>query len=125
MVAFGAPHRLTEDDEFRGFHLPAGATIFANAFAANHDPVVWKDPGVYEPARHLPDSTLIKLDSITQRRTVFSFGFARRICPGEHLALRALHLLIATLVWSFDIKEGSTPIDSDPRTGFGGGTAGR
>ncbi|KAF9230732.1 cytochrome P450, partial [Melanogaster broomeanus] len=35
----------------------------------------------------------------------FSFGFGRRICPGFNLANCAMFLSLATVVWSFTIKE--------------------
>ena len=32
------------------------------------------------------------------------FGFGRRSCPGNHLALNSLFINISRILWAFDIK---------------------
>src|SRR5690606_26576989 len=39
------------------------------------------------------------------RRDHFSFGAGRRICEGMHVADRSLFLVIARLMWAFDISK--------------------
>ena len=40
----GNPHRLREDDEYKGYHIPANATVLGNSWALLHDPEVYPDP---------------------------------------------------------------------------------
>ncbi|CEH12512.1 Cytochrome P450 CYP2 subfamily [Ceraceosorus bombacis] len=102
-VASGAPHRLTKDDVYRGWRIPKGTTVFGNTHAIYHDPEVWVRPDEFLPDRHLPRSDLRREAEFSARRTPFSFGFGRRMCPGHELATRALEYTLVCTLWAFDV----------------------
>ncbi|GJE96481.1 cytochrome P450 [Phanerochaete sordida] len=86
------PHRLTTDDEYRGYHLPAGTVVFGNAWAILHDEHAYPNPEQFNPARWLTAAGTLRADMPCPTA---GFGFGRRICPGRHFALDVLWLAIA------------------------------
>lgn len=101
------PHALTEDDEYMGYHLPAGAMILLNVWTIHRDPERYYSPDKFLPERYLGDNTT-SAESYTlndvSKRDHFSFGCGRRACPGTHIADHSLYLAIARLLWAFNIK---------------------
>ena len=97
------PKSLIEDDEYKGYHIPKGATIVENVWAVFHDPVMYPEPYVFNPERFLRDG---KLNSSVRDPDERVFGSSRRICPGKHFANRALFLRFATILATFDIAPG-------------------
>ncbi|CDO76234.1 hypothetical protein BN946_scf184644.g8 [Trametes cinnabarina] len=95
-------HSVTQDDVYRGYHIPAGTALVANIWAALHDPARYTDPDSFRPERFLapecaPDSSN------------FAFGFGRRACPGEAVAQASLFCTVARILAVFDI---ALPIDA-------------
>lgn len=52
----GIPHAPTQDDEFRGYHIPAGTPITGNIWAIHRDEKDFPDPDRFEPDRFLGGS---------------------------------------------------------------------
>ena len=97
------PKALMEDDVYKGYHLPKGATVMENVWAIFHDPSVYPEPHIFNPERFLKDG---KLDRSVRDPEDRIFGSSRRICPGKHFANRALFLRVATVLAAFDIEPG-------------------
>lgn len=95
------PKSLMEDDNYKGYHLPKGATIMENVWAVLHDPVMYPEPHIFNPGRFLKDG---KLDPSVRDPEDRVFGSSRRICPGQYFASRAIFLRVATVLATFDIK---------------------
>ncbi|KAG8923041.1 hypothetical protein FRC02_011440 [Tulasnella sp. 418] len=121
----GVPHALIEDDEYMGYKLPAGSTVSANIWAIHMNPDRYEDPQEFKPERFQHHSRLTG-DYIAcpdpRTRDHFTFSPGRRTCPGVYMAEQAQMLVIAKLLWAFDI---TTPpgvsisdIDTDFHTGF-------
>ncbi|KAF9005737.1 cytochrome P450 [Hymenopellis radicata] len=75
--------------------IPKGSTISANVWAIMHDEKMFPAPDVFDPERFLgenpqPDPT-----------TLGAWGFGRRICSGRYLAMDAVYITIASLLWAF------------------------
>ncbi|TFK25351.1 cytochrome P450 [Coprinopsis marcescibilis] len=103
VVPIAIPHMLTVDDEYRGYHLPAGSVVIPNAWAMLHDEKVYPEPFRFNPDRFMKDG---KLDLKTQRDPNHAcFGFGRRICPGRFMAFSAVWLAIASILYVFDIEK--------------------
>jgi cytochrome P450 len=66
-----------------------------------HDPAVYPDPFTFDPLRLL--DTVEKAGQRDPR--LACFGFARRICPGMHLAEASLWILVAMSLAVFDITK--------------------
>jgi cytochrome P450 len=98
------PKAVTEDDVYKGYHIPKGATIIENVWAIFYDPSVYPEPHVFNPDRFLKDG---KLDRSVRDPEDRVFGSSRRICPGKHFANRTLFLRIATVLATFGIEPGA------------------
>nr|AES93118.1 geraniol-10-hydroxylase [Camptotheca acuminata] len=116
-VPFLIPRQVDEDVEVCGFTVPKGAQVLVNAWAIGHDPSIWPKPDSFMPERFLESEVDVRgLDF-----ELIPFGGGRRICPGSALALRMLHLMLGSLINSFDwrLEDGIAPNDMDMEEKFG------
>ncbi|KAI0720390.1 cytochrome P450 [Fomitopsis betulina] len=98
----GVPHATSEDDQYDGYYIPKGTTVFSNIWLMLHNPDEYPDPESFMPERFETLSTE-ELDQIDPRNVVFGFG--RRICPGRRFADTNIWLAMAHLVAIFDIEK--------------------
>ena len=54
-VPVGVPKRATQDDVYRGYFIPEGATVMENIWAIFRDPNIYPDPETFNPDRFLKD----------------------------------------------------------------------
>ncbi|KIP01864.1 hypothetical protein PHLGIDRAFT_131056 [Phlebiopsis gigantea 11061_1 CR5-6] len=108
VLPLGVPHRAVAEDEYRGWRVPAGATVLANAKA-----IAWDARRFHEPHRFKPERFLPAPAGAGEAFPVGAvFGWGRRICPGRFLADNSAWLAIARLLAAFDSP--STRLDSPP-----------
>ncbi|XP_050203961.1 cytochrome P450 76T24-like [Mercurialis annua] len=114
---FLVPHKAECEVEICGFKIPKNAQILVNVWATGRDENIWKNANMFEPERFL-DS---KIDFKGRDFELIPFGAGRRICPGLPLAYRTLHLILASLIQSFDWKlaDGVTPKNMNMSESFG------
>lgn len=95
-LPMGVPRRAMQDDEYRGMRIPKDAFVLANIWGMLHDERTYPEPERFRPERHLGPNA--------QRdpRAVI-FGFSRRSCQGMHFADPEVWLLIATVLFCFDV----------------------
>ncbi|KAF9456423.1 cytochrome P450 [Collybia nuda] len=110
------PHKVIEEDEYRGYRIPKEATIMANIWqvmAITHDPSVYPKPFTFSPDRFLSPERSSRSTSpdVQPDPRSFSFGFGRRTCPGLHFAETSMMLTLACILSRFDI---SLPPDTAP-----------
>ncbi|KAH7884146.1 cytochrome P450 [Phlebopus sp. FC_14] len=114
VTTLGFAHRALTDIPYvsfdmRDFCIPEGAIVFGNHWAISRDPKVYPNPSQFDPQRWLNADGQIRDDLKFP-----SFGFGRRICPGQHIAMRSIFINAALLLWSFRISEDpKSPIDQD------------
>ncbi|KAJ6452154.1 cytochrome P450 [Mycena vulgaris] len=96
------PHCLAVDDEYRGYRIPAGSIVMANAWAILHDEEMYPEPHVFKPERFLLDG---KINPAVRDPEVAAFGFGRRVCPGRYMASSSLWIAIASILATMDIKK--------------------
>jgi len=96
----GVPHYANADEIYNGMLIPKGATIIPNAWSMSRDPDVFPDWDVVRPERYLTSDG--KIDNSVP---VAEFGFGRRICPGQNLALRSLTMALSCMAWSFTFEK--------------------
>jgi len=107
VTAGGFPHKATRDILWNGYLIPTGATIIGNIWSIGRDPAYFPDPEKFNPRRWLRENGQIR-DDIKS----YAFGFGRRVCPGQHMALASIFLNTALLFWSFRIESDPTsPLD--------------
>ncbi|CAK5271218.1 unnamed protein product [Mycena citricolor] len=99
IVPLGVPHRLIQDDVYRGMLIPAGTTVYANIRAMSRDESVYHDPEAFQPERFLP-----RPEGRGEPRFASAFGFGRRLCTGNELASNSIWIAAATLLATCNIK---------------------
>ncbi|KAJ5647291.1 cytochrome P450 [Penicillium lividum] len=94
VMALGVPHATTQDDVYKGYHIPAGAYVFATAWAMGYDDDVFEDPYAFQPERWEKDPNL----------PISAFGYGRRVCPGKFLGIDSLYINISRALWGYAIS---------------------
>ncbi|KAI0350845.1 O-methylsterigmatocystin oxidoreductase [Trametes cingulata] len=117
IVPLGIWHRAIEEDEYKGYRIPAGCVLVPNAWAMSQDEEEFPEPERFMPERYLkPDGELNPDVRAPQR---FQFGFGRRICPGRYFADEAVFATVASLLHVFNIEppldDAGKPVPVKPR----------
>lgn len=97
------PHATITPVEYKGYTIPAGTTIFINAWGIFHDPELYDDPETFNPDRYVltENGTKPGVDA-PDLKPNFIFGVGRRVCPGVHLAQNSVNINVMNLVWAFN-----------------------
>ncbi|KAI0651006.1 cytochrome P450 [Trametes meyenii] len=93
---------VTEDDHYKDFLIPKGATIMANNWAISRDERIFPSPEAFRPERFL-DASGAALRTDVLRPMQFAFGFGHRTCPGRFLADALLFSHFAHVLAAFDV----------------------
>ncbi|TXG64446.1 hypothetical protein EZV62_011440 [Acer yangbiense] len=101
-VPLSAPREAMEDCTIAGFHIPAGTRLIVNLWKLHRDPSIWVNPSEFIPERFINDHA--NLDVSGLHFECLPFGSGRRKCPGISLALQVLHLTLARLLHTFELK---------------------
>ncbi|KIK59231.1 hypothetical protein GYMLUDRAFT_262044 [Collybiopsis luxurians FD-317 M1] len=102
VAPLGIPHLVTQDDIYEGFLIPKGSIVISNAWSMCHDEKVYPDPNQFNPSRFLDAEG--KLNPNIKDPSGATFGFGRRICPGKHIALASLFIVIASILTCYTIE---------------------
>ncbi|KAJ6555145.1 cytochrome P450 [Mycena vulgaris] len=102
-VPLSLPHRLMEDDVYRGMFIPKGSLIFGNVWAITRDETLFPNASVFLPERYLENVEPALAKRRDPRRYVFGFG--RRRCPGVNLVESSLWMLVTTVLATLDISK--------------------
>ncbi|OIW32645.1 putative cytochrome P450 oxidoreductase [Coniochaeta ligniaria NRRL 30616] len=100
----GVPHASIAEDTYKGYRIPAGSVVYANAWAMSRDERYYSSPDNFAPERYVPVSEGGKGEPLPDG----PFGFGRRVCPGQYLALSGVYIIMATLLATMDLK---CPVD--------------
>lgn len=92
-------HESMEDIVIDGYHIQKQSRIIVNIWGIGRDPKIWSE-NVEEflPERFIGSG----IDLRGNNFQLLPFGSGRRICPGMHLGLINVKLVVAQLVHSFD-----------------------
>ena len=90
-----------------GEYIPAGVDVGVPHYAIHHNDKYFPESFSYKPERWLPG---FGFDIPLARSTFTPFGVGRTSCVGQYLAYQEMSLILARLVWQFDmrIQMGST-----------------
>jgi len=115
----GVPHAVLKDDIYEGMLIPKGSVVYANAQAMTRDARIYSSPETFNPDRYAPKEK----GGLGEPLPEGPFGFGRRVCPGQHLALAGVYIFISTLLATFDIKPilGPDGKDVPPHVGLTNG----
>lgn len=117
IAPMGFPHRLIEEDHYEGYHIPKDTLVITNIWHMSQDKTVYgPDPETFRPERFLGKDAAPQGSRTAQTQEFGSpaFGFGRRLCPGQHVAMATMFILtssiLATMTISPDLDEDGKPI---------------
>ncbi|XP_057794378.1 cytochrome P450 81Q32-like [Salvia miltiorrhiza] len=91
------PHESSAACTVGGYRVPRGTMLLVNTWAIQRDPKVWDHPMEFKPERFI---------GIEEKKegsfALMPFGYGRRGCPGENMALRVIGLALASLIQCFE-----------------------
>ncbi|KAL3468997.1 putative cytochrome P450 [Aspergillus californicus] len=111
------PRRADKEDTYNGTKIAAGVTLIANAWA------IGRDEAVFSPSHGSPDSFIperwLRTDEAGNEKLASDlplpvFGQGRRICQGKRVAVDGAWMVIASLLWAFDIEPVEDGEEVDP-----------
>lgn len=80
-----------------GYTIPKGARVLVNVWAMGQDKDIWLEPEKFLPERFLERTVEFRGGDVE----LIPFGAGRRRCPGIPLAIRMVHLVLASLLNQF------------------------
>ncbi|KAK7438476.1 hypothetical protein VKT23_018091 [Stygiomarasmius scandens] len=109
-LPFGIPHATIQNEEYRGYTIPKGCTVFQNQWGIFHDPEIFDHPDQFWPERYLQTKYGTKkgVDDSHFRDSII-FGAGRRICPGMHIGNLSLEINVTNLIWAFNFSNAKDP----------------
>lgn len=106
-------HFTDADVVYKDMVIPKGSAVVCNTVALHYDAEKYPDPMAFQPERFLHHPKFAgeyAAMSDAQERDHFTFGAGRRVCPGTRLAESNLALMLANVLWAFDIRP---PLDGE------------
>ncbi|GJJ05843.1 hypothetical protein Clacol_000030 [Clathrus columnatus] len=94
VAPLGLPHVLKQDDVIGEYFIPKGTIIMGNSRNETLD-VYGPDVDAFNPKRFLKEGV---------KDPDPAFGYGRRICPGRYMAENILFIIVASVLYTFDIK---------------------
>ncbi|KAF8513234.1 cytochrome P450 [Gautieria morchelliformis] len=108
VTPFGVPHRVTQDDVFGGYFIPAGSIVLGNTWTLLHDETIYgADTDKFKPERFLAPGVRDPTDA---------FGYGRRACPGRYFADNTLFMIVASILSVFKIAPSKDSNGNDHST---------
>ncbi|KIK59244.1 hypothetical protein GYMLUDRAFT_1004604 [Collybiopsis luxurians FD-317 M1] len=102
VAPLGIPHLVTRDDIYEGYFIPKGSIVIYNAWSIGHDEKVYPNPNQFNPSHFLDDKG--KLNLSNKDPSGATFGFGRRICPGKHIVIASMFIVIASILTCYIIE---------------------
>ncbi|KAF2122225.1 cytochrome P450 [Lophiotrema nucula] len=98
-VPAGPPRVVPPGGDFIDGHwVPGGVTVSVGAWASSHNPLQFRAPDAFIPERWLDP----RYDSDV-KKAMQPFSLGPRNCIGKNLAYMEMRIVIARLLWNFDI----------------------
>ena len=92
------PHESIQPCEVAGFYVPEKTRLIVNAWSLSMDENSWEKPMEFRPQRFVDSSVDLK----GHHFQLLPFGSGRRACPAMNLGILNLHLMLGSLVHSFE-----------------------
>ncbi|RYP36843.1 hypothetical protein DL767_003233 [Monosporascus sp. MG133] len=99
-VALGLPRQVPKGGAYvAGQFIPEGTAVAVWQWAVNYDPKYWTEPTKFAPERFLGDPRY-EGDRLNAMQP---FSTGPRNCIGKNLAYAEMRLILAKIVWNFDM----------------------
>lgn len=98
VTPMGLPHVSNSDLVYDGYYIPQGAYLLPAIWWFNHDPEVYTNPESFDPERYLEPRS--ELDP-----TAVTFGFGRRVCPGQYYADSSVFITAAYILAAYTLNK--------------------
>lgn len=100
----GVPHLNREETIYNGYTIPRNSVIVPNVWTISREEALF---GPADPDEFVPDRWLEQENGTTLKTLPApAFGYGRRTCPGRYFARNLIWIVVAQLLWAFDIKAG-------------------
>lgn len=108
----GTPHYTTAPIVYKDTYIPANSVVALQQYAIHYDETLYPEPTCFNPDRFLayPEKSGYYAAGAASERDHWDFGAGRRICSGLHLAENSMFIVLAKLLWAFDIRP---PVDEN------------
>ncbi|KAK7271267.1 hypothetical protein RJT34_27016 [Clitoria ternatea] len=112
------PCECREDVTIDGYYIKKKTRVIVNAWAIGRDSRVWPNAEMFDPERFSNADTDIRGNDFR----VIPFGLGRRGCPGIHLGLTTVKVVLAQLVhcfnWTLPLGVSIDDLDMDEKFGL-------
>ncbi|KAI0295706.1 cytochrome P450 [Russula brevipes] len=102
VLPLAVPHRSINSDQYKGYFIPAGASVSREHLVCNqailHDETVFVEPKKFKPERFIENDLPDPADNGV-------FGFGRRACAGKSMALDTIWIAIASILSVYHISK--------------------
>ncbi|XP_015179309.1 PREDICTED: cytochrome P450 4C1-like [Polistes dominula] len=94
--------KIFRDLQLKHYLIPSGTIVGVNIYSVHRNPKYWPNPNVFDPDRFLPENS-------TGRHpySFIPFSAGRRICIGQNFAMHELRLIVAFILYHFELE----PVD--------------
>ncbi|KAH6868935.1 O-methylsterigmatocystin oxidoreductase [Thelonectria olida] len=107
IVTAAIPHYNHNDLFYKDFFIPRGSNIAVCGYVPHYDETRIESPNEFRPERYLKHtlkSAAYANQGDPNLRDHFSFGHGRRICSGIHVAENSIFIVLARLLWAYEIR---------------------
>lgn len=114
VTSIGTPHYTTAPITYKNTYIPANSVVCLQQYPIHYNPSLFPGPHCFNPDRYLdyPMGSGHYAAGPASSRDHWSFGAGRRICSGVHLAENSMFIVLAKLLWGFEMLP---PLDGEGR----------
>lgn len=88
-----------------GNFIPEGTVVGVAAYVVHHDEEAFPEPWSFRPERWIAAGDVSREDVTRARDAMCPFSLGKRACIGKKLAYTEIRIAVASLLWSYDLKE--------------------